>query len=68
VPPLQRRRLGGGGVDGPVGDLPVADLDLDRVDDSTGYTASRGRDCQAARPSNTRSVMVEMVCRETSVP
>jgi hypothetical protein len=31
----------------------------------TGYTGSSGRFCQAAIPSITRSVMVEMVCFDT---
>ena len=34
----------------------------------TGYTASNGRDCHWARPSRTRSVIVEMVCLDTSAP
>jgi hypothetical protein len=35
---------------------------------STGYTASNGRDCHSAIPSNTRSVIAEMVCLDTCAP
>jgi hypothetical protein len=35
---------------------------------TTGWTASRGRLCHSAMPSRTLSVIVEIVCRETSVP
>src|SRR6266496_828554 len=35
---------------------------------STGYTASNGRLCQAAIPSITFSVMTVMVCLDTSAP
>jgi hypothetical protein len=34
----------------------------------TGYTGSSGRLCHCAMPSTTRSVMVEMVCFDTSAP
>ncbi len=34
----------------------------------TGYTASSGRFCHSAMPSITLSVMVKMVCRDTSAP
>jgi len=35
---------------------------------TTAYTASSGRFCHSAIPSITRSVIVVMVCLETSAP
>jgi len=35
---------------------------------STGYTGSSGRFCHSAMPSITRSVIVEIVCLDTSAP
>ncbi len=35
---------------------------------STAYTGSSSRPCHSARPSITRSVMVVMVCFDTSAP
>src|SRR3712207_8991628 len=35
---------------------------------STGYTGSRGRFCHSAIPSRTLSVIVEIVCLDTSAP
>lgn len=34
----------------------------------TGQTASSGRFCHSAMPSSTLSVIVEIVCRDTSAP
>ena len=34
----------------------------------TAYTGSNGRLCHSARPSMTRSVIVVIVCLETSAP
>ena len=34
----------------------------------TAYTGSSGRLCQSARPSMTRSVIVVIVCLDTSAP
>jgi hypothetical protein len=39
------------GIDGPDGDLPVADLDMDSVDEDHRVNASRSRFCHSAMPS-----------------
>jgi len=35
---------------------------------TTGYTGSNGRPCHSAMPSNTLSVIVEIVVFDTSLP
>src|SRR4029077_19816348 len=57
-------------VDGPVRDLTLADLHVDRVDENHRINSlvSSGRDCHSARPSITRSVIAVIVCLETSAP
>lgn len=59
-----------GRVDATVGDLAVADSDVDvdavAEDETTGWTRSGGRACDSVMPSHTESVFVEMVCLETS--
>ncbi len=59
-----------GRADGPVGDLALADLHVNSVDehDSVNQAGSSGRDCQSAMPSMTRSVIVVIVCFDTSAP
>src|SRR6266571_4731418 len=47
-----------GQADGPVGDLALADLHVNSVDENHGVNRSSGRDCQSAVPSMTRSVIV----------
>lgn len=53
-------------VDRPVRDLTIADLDVDGVDEYNGIPLSRGPLRHSATPSMTLSVMVEMVCFDTS--
>src|SRR6516225_10616045 len=57
-----------GQVDGPVGDLALADLHVNGVDEQDSVNGSRGRLCHSAMPSITRSVIVVIVCLETSAP
>jgi hypothetical protein len=55
-------RHGQGDADRPVGDLPVADLDVDRVDehDRVDRAVSSGRFCHSVIFSMTASVIVEI--------
>src|SRR3954471_10806901 len=55
-------------VDRSVGDLPVADLHVDRVDEYHRIDRVQRRFCHSAMPSTTLSVIVEMVWRDTSAP
>jgi hypothetical protein len=48
--------------------LAVADLDVDSVDEDRRVDDSNGRFRHFAIPPTTLSVIVEMVCRETSAP
>jgi endonuclease len=58
-----------GGLDGPVGHLAVTDLDHDGVDEHQRiHTRSSGRICHSDISSRIRSVIREMVSRETSAP
>jgi hypothetical protein len=57
-------------VDRPVSDLALPDLDVNGVDehDSVNRPGSSGLLCHSAMPSITRSVIVLIVCFETSAP
>ena len=67
--PQARRGNAQHGVNGPVGHLPVPDLDVDHVDEQHCVDRiQRAGECHSTSPSSTRSVIVEMVSRETSAP
>ena len=57
-----------GGVDGAVGDLAFADLDVDRVDEHHPLHAIAGRFCQPTMASTTGSVIRLIVSFDTLVP
>ena len=57
-----------GGVDGPVGHLPVPHLDHDRVDEDCDIPASRGRAAQSCISATTVSVILEIVSLDTDGP
>jgi hypothetical protein len=63
-------RDGQGHADRAVGDLAVADLHMDSVDEdhAVDHPGSSGRCRHSAMPSMTLSVMVEIVCRDTWAP
>ena len=56
------------GLDGPVGDLPIADLHHDRVHENRRVDLVEGRCCHDCMYRDTLSVILEIVSRGTDAP